>query len=53
MRGVAYLLGAKEPLPHWAGAPGESDEPSRSTTELPSLEAISADKVEFARMTRL
>ena len=42
LRGVAYLLGAKEALPD---APGE-------TLSLPSLEEVAADKLAFARMTR-
>jgi uncharacterized radical SAM protein YgiQ len=43
LRGVAYLLGAKESPPAW---PGE-------TLELPSYETVSADKPAFARMTRV
>ena len=42
MRGVAYLLGAREPLPAW---PGE-------TLALPSLEEVTRDLHAFARMTR-
>ncbi|HYS16082.1 MAG TPA: YgiQ family radical SAM protein, partial [Candidatus Binatia bacterium] len=42
LRGVAYLLGAKEPLPVW---PGE-------TLALPSLEDATRDPIAFARMTR-
>jgi len=42
MRGVAYLLGAREPLPAW---PGE-------TLALPSLEDVTRDLQAFARMTR-
>ena len=42
LRGVAYLLGAKEALPDAAWP----------TLELPSCEAITADKATFARMTR-
>jgi uncharacterized radical SAM protein YgiQ len=42
LRGVAYLLGAKETPPHW---PDE-------TLALPSYEEVSADKQAFARMTR-
>jgi uncharacterized radical SAM protein YgiQ len=42
LRGVAYLLGAKEELPP---SPHE-------TLSLPSFEEISADKSAFARMTR-
>lgn len=42
MRGVAYLLGAREPLPDW---PGE-------TLALPSLEDVTRDPLVFARMTR-
>jgi uncharacterized radical SAM protein YgiQ len=42
LRGVAYLLGAKEQLPscEWG------------TLELPSFETIAADRTAFARMTR-
>jgi uncharacterized radical SAM protein YgiQ len=42
LRGVAYLLGAKEAMPPW---PGE-------TLALPSFEEVTADKLAFARMTR-
>ncbi len=49
MRGVAYLLGAREGLP--AHAFGELSD--RTTVELPSFETIAADKVAFARMTGL
>ena len=42
MRGVAYLLGAREPLPAW---PGE-------TLALPSLDDVTRHSLAFARMTR-
>ena len=42
LRGVAYLLGAKEELPPWTG----------DTLALPSYEDVLADKLAFARMTR-
>src|SRR5438105_5807055 len=42
LRGVAYLLGARETLPVW---PGE-------TLVLPSLEDVTRDPTAFARMTR-
>jgi uncharacterized radical SAM protein YgiQ len=42
LRGVAYLLGAREALPVW---PGE-------TLVLPSLEDVTRDPMAFARMTR-
>ena len=42
LRGVAYLLGARETLPSW---PGE-------TLALPSLEDVTRDPMLFARMTR-
>jgi uncharacterized radical SAM protein YgiQ len=42
LRGVAYLLGAREPLPDW---PGE-------TVALPSLADVTSDPMAFARMTR-
>ncbi len=42
LRGVAYLLGAKEALPAW---PGE-------TLALPSLGDVTRDPMAFARMTR-
>jgi len=42
LRGVAYLLGAREALPAW---PGE-------TLTLPSLEDVTLDPIAFARMTR-
>jgi uncharacterized radical SAM protein YgiQ len=42
LRGVAYLLGAREALPVW---PGE-------TLALPSLEDVTRDPMAFARMTR-
>src|SRR5678809_920435 len=40
LRGVAYLLGAKETLPAWPGR----------TLRLPSLEEVSRDRTAFARM---
>jgi uncharacterized radical SAM protein YgiQ len=42
LRGVAYLLGAREALPSWPGA----------TLALPSLEDVTRDPIAFARMTR-
>jgi uncharacterized radical SAM protein YgiQ len=42
LRGVAYLLGAREALPPW---PGE-------TVALPSFEEVAREPVAFARMTR-
>src|SRR5262245_49930707 len=42
LRGVAYLLGAKDALPAWP----------KDTVALPSLDEVSADKIAFARMTR-
>jgi uncharacterized radical SAM protein YgiQ len=42
LRGVAYLLGARAPLPDW---PGE-------TVALPSLADVTSDPMAFARMTR-
>jgi len=42
LRGVAYLLGAKETVPEWPGR----------TAVLPSLEEVTRDRVAFARMTR-
>ena len=42
MRGVAYLLGAREPLPACSG----------ETVALPSLEDVTRDLHAFARMTR-
>jgi len=42
LRGVAYLLGAKEALPVWSG----------ETLTLPSLEDVTRDPMAFARMTR-
>src|SRR5205814_1773428 len=42
LRGVAYLLGAREALPEWPGR----------TLALPSLEDVTADRLAFARMTR-
>ena len=42
LRGVAYLLGAREPVPAW---PGE-------TLALPSFDEVSHDPLAFARMTR-
>src|SRR5262249_58115607 len=42
LRGVAYLLGAREALPAW---PGE-------TLALPSLEDAAREPIAFARMTR-
>ncbi|MFY9342624.1 MAG: YgiQ family radical SAM protein, partial [Planctomycetota bacterium] len=49
LRGVAYLLGSKEPLPahEWHDAACDN-----KTVELPSLEAVTADKVAFATATR-
>jgi uncharacterized radical SAM protein YgiQ len=50
LRGVAYLLGSKEALPNheWHDAACDNQ-----TVELPSFEAITADKVAFATATRL
>jgi len=42
LRGVAYLLGARETLPAWAG----------ETLALPSLDEVTRDPMAFARMTR-
>src|SRR4029453_6137324 len=42
LRGAAYLLGARETLPEWAG----------ETLALPSLEDVTRDPMAFARMTR-
>ena len=49
LRGVAYLLGSKETLPahEWHDAACDNQ-----TVELPSFEAVSADKVAFAVATR-
>jgi len=49
-RGVAYLLGAKEPLPdhRWDDAPRDN-----LTVPLPSFEEVKSDKQAFVRMTRL
>jgi uncharacterized radical SAM protein YgiQ len=43
LRGVAYLLGARETMPGW---PGE-------TLALPSLAEATRDRMAFARMTRV
>lgn len=50
LRGVAYLLGAKETLPahEWHDAACDNQ-----TIELPSFEDVTADKVAFATATRL
>ncbi|MBK8095925.1 MAG: YgiQ family radical SAM protein [Planctomycetes bacterium] len=50
LRGVAYLLGGKEPLPdhEWHDAAGDN-----RTVELPAFERVSADHVAFATATRL
>jgi uncharacterized radical SAM protein YgiQ len=50
LRGVAYLLGGKEPLPAHAWHDAASD---HRTIELPSFERVAADKVAFAEATRL
>jgi len=42
LRGVAYLLGAREPVPAW---PGE-------TLALPAFEEVTREPLAFARMTR-
>jgi uncharacterized radical SAM protein YgiQ len=42
LRGVAYLLGARESLPDWPG----------QTLALPSLDEVTPDPTAFARMTR-
>jgi uncharacterized radical SAM protein YgiQ len=42
LRGVAYLLGARAPLPDWPGG----------TVALPSLADVTSDPMAFARMTR-
>src|SRR5262245_32458813 len=49
-RGVAYLLGGKEPLPAHAWHDAACD---NRTVELPSFEQITADRVAFATATRL
>ena len=43
LRGVAYLLGAREAMPAW---PAE-------TLALPSLDEVTRDPIAFARMTRV
>lgn len=50
LRGVAYLLGAKETLPahEWHDAACDNQ-----TIELPSFEDVTNDKVAFANATRL
>ncbi len=50
LRGVAYLLGAKEPLPdhRWDDAPRDN-----LSVPLPSFEEVKADKEAFVRMTKL
>ncbi len=50
LRGVAYLLGSKETLPthRWDDAACDN-----TTVELPSCEDITADKLAFAKATRL
>ncbi|MFO1078140.1 MAG: YgiQ family radical SAM protein [Planctomycetota bacterium] len=50
LRGVAYLLGAKEALPPHEWHDAQCD---NQTVELPSCEAITADKTAFATATRL
>ncbi len=51
LRGVAYLMGKKEELPaHGFDRP--IGEPVTKTLEMPSFEAVKADKVAFAEMTR-
>ncbi|MGE3172053.1 MAG: YgiQ family radical SAM protein [Planctomycetota bacterium] len=50
LRGVAYLLGGKEALPEHRFDDAACD---NRTVELPSFEEITADKVAFARATRL
>jgi uncharacterized radical SAM protein YgiQ len=42
LRGVAYLLGAREALPPWPGP----------TLTLPSFDEVARDRMAFARMTR-
>ncbi len=50
LRGVAYLLGGKEPLPdhRWDDAACDN-----TTVELPSFEQVRDDKLAFAKATRL
>ena len=50
MRGVAYLLGARETLPehHF-----HTDVTHDSTRELPAFETVRSDPIAFARMTRI
>ncbi|MBM4062893.1 MAG: YgiQ family radical SAM protein [Planctomycetes bacterium] len=50
LRGVAYLLGQKEPLPAHAWHDAACD---NQTVELPGFEQVQADKVAFATATRL
>ncbi len=50
LRGVAYLLGAHEPLPAHAFGDGTAPE---TTVELPSHEEVTSDTLAFARATRL
>ncbi len=51
LRGVAYLLGKKDELPEHA-FDRPIGEPVTKTRELPSYEAVVADKIAFAEMTR-
>jgi uncharacterized radical SAM protein YgiQ len=50
LRGVAYLLGAREALPAHRFDDAACD---NQTVELPSSEQVGADKAAFAQMTRM
>jgi uncharacterized radical SAM protein YgiQ len=51
MRGVAYLLGAKETTPPFPASRRTKTTPVDDTKELPSFEDVAADKISFAKAT--
>ncbi len=53
LRGVAYLLGAREELPPFAESMRGPATPPDPDRRLPSFEEVKIDKVAFARATRI
>ncbi|MEQ8766361.1 MAG: YgiQ family radical SAM protein [Planctomycetota bacterium] len=53
LRGVAYLLGAKEELAPFPQSMRLSSTPADDTLEMPSFEEVRDDKIAFARATHL
>jgi uncharacterized radical SAM protein YgiQ len=53
LRGTAYLLKKSEPVPPAPPEMRSTGTPADETLELPTFEEVAADKVAFARATRL